>query len=83
VIALAQAIQLAGALLILVAYALVQLSALDARGRPFLLFNLAGALVLAGSAYGAGQWGFLGLNAAWALASAASLVRSAVRTASL
>jgi len=81
VIALAQAIQIAGALLILVAYALVQLSALDPRGRPFLLLNLAGAIVLAGSAYGAGQWGFLVLNAAWALASAASLVRASMRTA--
>jgi len=83
VVALAQAIQIAGALLILVAYALGQLNALDPRGRPFLLLNLVGALVLAASAYGAGQWGFLVLNAAWAVASAASLVRASVRTATV
>jgi hypothetical protein len=83
VAALAQAIQIAGALLILVAYALGQLNVLDLRGRTFLILNLVGALVLAGSAYDAGQWGFVVLNAAWALASAASLVRASLRTATV
>jgi hypothetical protein len=46
----AQAIQLFGAFLILIAYALAQLGVLSARGVPFLLLNLAGALILAGSA---------------------------------
>ena len=48
---MAQAIQLVGAFLILIAYALAQLGVLPARGVPFLLLNLAGALILAGSAY--------------------------------
>ena len=48
---MAQAIQLVGAFLILIAYALAQLGMLSARGVPFLLLNLAGAIILAGSAY--------------------------------
>jgi len=40
----------------------------------FLDLNLAGALVLAGSAYDERQWGFFVLEAAWALVSAAGLV---------
>jgi hypothetical protein len=71
----AQAIQLLGAALILIAYALAQLGTLSARGVPFLLLNLAGALVLAGSAYHEEQWGFLVLEAAWAGVSAAGLLR--------
>jgi hypothetical protein len=71
----AQAVQIAGALLILIAYALAQLGMLAPRGVPFLLLNLAGALVLAGSAWDEEQWGFLVLEAAWAVVSAAALVR--------
>jgi hypothetical protein len=56
---MAQAIQLVGAFLILVAYALAQAGALAPRGAPFLLLNLGGALVLAGSAWDEEQWGFL------------------------
>src|SRR5207247_6947440 len=60
--ALAQAIQLVGAFLILIAYVLAQFHALDPRGRSSLVLNLAGALVLAGSAYAGAQWGFLVLE---------------------
>jgi hypothetical protein len=74
---MAQAIQLIGAFLILIAYALAQLGVLAPRGSPFLLLNLAGALVLAGSAYDEEQWGFLVLEVAWAVVSAAGLVRGA------
>jgi hypothetical protein len=72
-----QAIQLIGAFLILIAYALAQLGVLAPRGSLFLLLNLAGALVLAGSAYDQEQWGFLVLEVAWAVVSAAGLVRGA------
>jgi hypothetical protein len=68
-----QVVQLVGAFLILIAYALAQLSVLAPRGAPFLLLNLAGALVLAASAWHEEQWGFLVLEAAWALVSAAAL----------
>ena len=44
-----QLVQLVGAFLILIAYALAQLGVLAPRGTPFLLLNLAGALVLAAS----------------------------------
>ena len=71
---MAQAVQLVGAFLILIAYALAQFGTLEARGAPFLLLNLAGALVLAGSAWHEEQWGFLVLEAAWALVSAAGLL---------
>jgi hypothetical protein len=74
---MAQAIQLIGAFLILIAYALAQLGVLAPRGSAFLLLNLAGALVLAGSAYDEEQWGFLVLEVAWAVVSAAGLVRGA------
>jgi len=70
---LAQVVQLIGAFLILIAYALAQLGVLAPRGAPFLLLNLAGALVLAASAWHEEQWGFLVLEAAWALVSAAGL----------
>ena len=72
---MAQAIQLLGAALILIAYGLIQLGVLSARGVPFLLLNLAGALILAGSAYDEEQWGFLVLEIAWAVLSAVGLVR--------
>jgi hypothetical protein len=77
-----QVVQLVGAFLILIAYALAQLGVLAPRGAPFLLLNLVGALVLAASAWHEEQWGFLVLEAAWALVSAASLVgrRSAPAT---
>jgi hypothetical protein len=68
-----QVVQLVGAFLILIAYALAQAGALAPRGTPFLLLNLAGALVLAASAWHEEQWGFLVLEAAWALVSAAGL----------
>ena len=71
---MAQAIQLIGAFLILIAYALAQAGLLAPRGRLFLVLNLAGAVVLAGSAYAEHQWGFFVLEAAWALVSAAGLV---------
>ena len=72
---MAQLVQLAGAFLILIAYALAQLGMLDPRGAPFLILNLAGALILAGSAWHEEQWGFLVLEAAWALVSALGLAR--------
>lgn len=71
---MAQAVQLVGAFLILIAYALAQAGTLAPRGAPFLLLNLAGAIVLAGSAWHEEQWGFLVLEAAWALVSAAGLL---------
>lgn len=72
---MAQAVQLIGAFLILIAFALAQAGLMAPRGRLFLVLNLVGALVLAGSAYDGRQWGFFVLEAAWALVSAAGLIR--------
>jgi hypothetical protein len=68
-----QVVQLVGAFLILIAYALAQLGTLAPRGVPFLLLNLGGALILAASAWHEEQWGFLVLELAWAVVSAAGL----------
>ena len=68
-------IQIAGAHAILAAFALAQIGALDARSRPSLALNLAGALVLAVEAYVEQQWGFLVLESAWSLVSAWGLLR--------
>jgi hypothetical protein len=65
-----QAVQIAGAVAILVAYALGQFRVVDVRSYVYLLLNLFGALVLAVIAYVEGLWGFLLLEAVWAAVSA-------------
>lgn len=72
---MAQVVQMSGVLLILIAFGLAQWGVIAARGAPSLGLNLAGALVLGVSAYSARQWGFLVLEVAWALISAAGLAR--------
>lgn len=69
-----QVLQVLGALLILVPYALAQAGRLSDSSRPYLASNLAGGALLAVLA-GLGQnWGFLVLEAAWALVSLRALV---------
>jgi hypothetical protein len=63
-----------GALLILVAYAAAQFGLLDQRSRVYLVLNLVGSAVLALLAWRERQWGFLLLEAVWAI-SLWSLVR--------
>ena len=66
-------IQIAGALAILVAYALAQFDVLNQHGRMYLVLNFVGASVLAVDAYFEAQWGFLLLEGVWALITAWSL----------
>jgi hypothetical protein len=66
-------IQIAGALAILVAYALAQFDVLNQHGRMYLVLNFVGASVLAVDAYVEAQWGFLLLEGVWALITAWSL----------
>ena len=72
-----QVVQLVGALLILIPFAATQFGAMSPQARSYLLLNLAGSLVLAVLAAIDENWGFLLLEAVWALVSAWSLVRGA------
>ena len=73
--ALEQAVQVAGAVLVLVAFAGAQLGALDQFSRTYLALNLAGSVVLAWLAWHERQYGFLLLEGVWAAVSAWSLVQ--------
>ena len=70
-----QVVQVAGALLILVAFAAAQFGKLDVESRVYLWLNLVGSLVLAVLAWHERQWGFLLLEGVWAIVSAYSLIR--------
>lgn len=70
-----QLIQIVGALLILLAYAAAQFGALDQRSRAYLVLNLVGSAVLALLAWHEAQWGFLLLEAVWALVSLWALIQ--------
>ena len=72
-----QVVQIAGALLILAAFAAQQLGRMRADSRTYLVLNLIGAAILAALAYHEEQWGFLLLEGVWTLVSAWSLWRLA------
>jgi len=69
------ALQLAGAIAILVPFAWTQLGSLRVGSAAYLAPNLAGSLVLAVIAAQGGNWGFLLLETTWAAVSAWGLVR--------
>ena len=66
-------VQIAGALLVLAGFALAQWGVLDGKSVRYLLLNLVGSAVLAVDAWIEEQWGFLLLEAVWAVVSATSL----------
>ena len=68
-------VQIAGSLLILVPFVLVQLGRLHTGAASYGLSNLAGSAVLAIDALHGHQWGFLLLEGTWAVVSAYSLAR--------
>jgi hypothetical protein len=70
-----QVIQVIGALLILAAYAAAQFRWLDQHSRMYLVLNLVGSAVLTVLAWAEEQWGFLLLEAVWAMISAWSLAQ--------
>jgi hypothetical protein len=80
--ATAQLVQVAGALLVLAAFAGAQYGAFDVHGRAYLLLNVLGAGTLAALAALDRQYGFLLLEGVWTIVSLASLAR-AVRQESL
>jgi hypothetical protein len=76
-----QVVQVIGALLILTAFAAAQFGKLDVESRPYLWLNLVGSVVLTALALHEEQWGFLLLEAVWAIVSGWSLVRGPRGTA--
>jgi hypothetical protein len=72
-----QIVQVAGALLILVAFAALQFGRMRVDSGAYLALNLAGSTVLAVLAWYETQWGFLLLEAVWAIVSGWSLTQLA------
>jgi hypothetical protein len=70
-----QALQVAGALLVLAAFLALQSRRLTPQSLVYVGLNLAGSAILAVVALIGGDWGFLLLQGVWALVSAWSLVQ--------
>ena len=68
-------IQIAGSLLILVPFVLVQAKKTRPESLSYIWLNLVGSTVLAIDAWQGHQWGFLLLEGTWAVVSCLSLVR--------
>lgn len=71
-----QVVSVAGAMLILAGFTAAQLRWLDTDARSYLLMNLVGASILTVVAVEERQWGFLLLEAAWAVVSLVGLART-------
>ena len=69
-----QLVQIAGAVLILAAFAALQRGAMSPRSRIYLWLNFLGAAILAGVAFDTSNWGFLMLEAVWTAVSLWGLI---------
>lgn len=69
-----QAIQILGAVLILTAFVAIQRGAMRPNQLVYIVLNLVGAAILAVVAALDSDWGFLLLEAVWALVSAQALL---------
>lgn len=76
---MSQAVQIAGAVAILAAFAAAQARIINIRSWGYLWLNFVGALALAASAGYEHQWGFLMLNSVWSAVAAVGLVARAWR----
>jgi hypothetical protein len=70
-----QVLQIAGAILLLAAFASAQFHWLNPHSRLYLLLNTVGSGILAALAYHDRQWGFLLLEGVWTVVSLWSLGR--------
>ena len=70
-------VQIAGSLLILVAFVAALRGRFDQSGYPYLVCNAAGSAVLTVTAIITLEWGFLLLEGVWALVSLYSVARKA------
>jgi hypothetical protein len=71
----AQAIQIAGAIAILVGFVLAQLQVVDVRSWSYLWLNAVGAGILSVAAWHERQWGFLLLEGVWTLVATIGLAQ--------
>jgi hypothetical protein len=74
-VAISQVVSIAGAAMVLGAFALLQFHKLQPLDRSYLLLNVAGSACLAVAAWLAGLWAFVVLNSVWGLVSVRSLAR--------
>jgi hypothetical protein len=70
-----QLVQVAGALLILVAFTAAQVGAMSPQNRVYLVLNLVGSVILAVLASVERQYGFILLEGVWAVVSAWGLLQ--------
>ena len=70
-----QVVQVAGAVLILIAFIAAQRGAMSPHSRAYLALNLIGSAILTGVALEASDWGFFLLECVWAVVSLWGLVQ--------
>ncbi|HMJ94818.1 MAG TPA: hypothetical protein VK486_03150 [Thermoleophilaceae bacterium] len=68
-------LQILGAVSILVPFTLVQFKLVQPESLAYLLPNLGGSALLAGVAFDGGDWGFLLLEACWAIVTVGGLLK--------